>query len=93
MFANLSIRNHPGLLIGNLWGLNEGPAYEMYMDDQRLENMKDLSDTARAMAAGGDVTEGKYILEQSKDTYMRDVQGFDLVGSGGSGNNTGGGGK
>jgi hypothetical protein len=91
--AKLSIQNHPGLLIGNLWGLNEAPAYEMYMDDQRLENMKDLSDTARAMAAGGDIAEGKYILQQSQSTYMRDVQGFDLVGSGGSGNNTGGGGK
>ena len=45
------------------------------------------------MAAGGDIGEGKYILEQSKDTYMRGVDGFDLVGSGGSGNNTGGGGK
>jgi len=81
--ANLSFKSHPGLLFGNFLGLNSATAYQMYLDDQRQEEMTDLSDTAHAMALGGDLTEGKYILQQSQDTYMRRSDDFGPTGSGG----------
>jgi len=37
-------------MFGNLLGLNSPVAAQMYQDDERLRNMSDLSDTARAMA-------------------------------------------
>ena len=49
----LTFRNHPGLAIGNLFGLNEGVARQMFYDDERLSSMADLADTAHAMAQGG----------------------------------------
>jgi hypothetical protein len=89
--VNLSLQSHPGLMFGNLLGLNSPVAAQMYQDDERLRNMSDLSDTARAMAAGGDLTEGKYILQQSQETYMRAPDDFGPTGA--AGGNTGGWGK
>ncbi len=89
--ADLSFKLHPGLNIGNFLGLNSGIAAQMYYDDQRLENMKDLADTARAMAAGGDAAEGKEILQLSQETYLRGSDDFGPTGAAGS--NTGGWGK
>jgi hypothetical protein len=68
---NLSLRAHPGLLIGNILGLNGSVAEQMLRDDERLANMADLADTAHAMRAGGASAEGSYILQESRDTYMR----------------------
>ncbi len=79
--ADLSLKNHPGLHFGNFLGLNSATAYQMYLDDQRLENMSDLADTARAMSAGGDPGEGSYILRQSQDTYMRRSDDYGHAGS------------
>lgn len=90
--VSLSYKLHPGLGIGNLMGLNDAPAYEMFLEDERLANIADLTDTARSIAAGGDRAEGEYILQQTQDTYMRPDQGFIWNGPGGGGN-AGGGGK
>jgi hypothetical protein len=90
--VSLSYKLHPGLGIGNLAGLNDAPAYEIFLEDERLANMADLNDTAKAIATGGDLAEGKYILEETQDTYMRTDQGFNWSGPGG-GVNGGGGGK
>jgi hypothetical protein len=68
---DLSFKSHPGLNFGNIFGLNSGPAYDMYLDDQRLENIKELTDIAHAMSRGGDAAEGTYILQQTQNTYMR----------------------
>ena len=69
--VDLTFKSHPGLLIGNLLGLNAATAYRMYLDEQRQSNMADLADTAHAMAQGGDFAEGAYIKRQSDSTYMR----------------------
>jgi hypothetical protein len=90
--VSLSYKLHPGLGIGNIAGLNDAPAYEIFLEDERLANIADLKDTARAIANGGDLAEGKYILEETQDTYMRADQGFNWSGPGG-GVNAGGGGK
>jgi hypothetical protein len=89
----LSFAAHPGLNFGNILGLNEGPATQMYQDDQRKANMDDLSDMAHAMSRGGDAAEGAYILQQSQSTYMRPDDGFNWSGPGGGGTNSGGWGK
>jgi hypothetical protein len=90
--VSLSYKLHPGLGIGNLGGLNDAPAYEIFLEDERLANIADLNDTAKAIATGGDLAEGKYILEETQDTYMRTDQGFNWSGPGG-GVNAGDGGK
>jgi len=89
--ASLSFKNHPGLMFGNFLGLNSAVAAQMQQDDERLQNMSDLADTAHAMSLGGDAAEGRYILQQSQSTYMRGLDGFGPTGA--AGGNTGGGGK
>jgi len=89
--ADLSFKSHPGLEFGNILGLNSSVATQMYQDDQRLRSMDDLYDTAHAMSLGGDAAEGRYILQQSQETYMRDLDGFGPTGLAGS--NAGGPGK
>lgn len=104
--VNLSFKNHPGLGFGNILGLNSGIAYDMYLDDERLSDMNDLTDTARAIARGGDAAESKYILQESQETFMRPIEqtwggpggngGFSGGGWGGpdgNGGNSGGGGR
>jgi hypothetical protein len=90
--ANLSFKRHPGLLIGNILGGNSDVAYQMYLDDQRQANMEDLTDTARAMARGGDTAESEYILKESQETYMRPIEET-WTGPGGNGGFSGGGGR
>lgn len=77
---DLSFKSHPGLAIGNVLGLNEGPARQMMYDDMRLKNIEDLNETAYSMAQGGDPEEAKYILQATQDTYMRTEDGFGPVG-------------
>jgi hypothetical protein len=89
--ADLSFKSHPGLNFGNVLGLNTSTALQMYQDDQRLKNMDDLYDTAHSMSLGGDAAEGRYILQESQETYMRDLDGFGPTGLAGS--NAGGWGK
>ena len=89
--ASLSFKSHPGLMFGNFLGLNSAVAAQMQQDDERLQNMSDLADTAHAMSLGGDSAEGRYILQQSQNTYMRGLDGFGPTGA--AGGNTGGGGK
>jgi len=90
--VSLSYKLHPGLEIGNFAGLNDNAAYAIFLDDERLANIADLTDTARSIAAGGDKAEGEYILQATQDTYLRPDAGFNWGGPGG-GANGGGGGK
>ena len=87
---DLSLRNHPGLLIGNLFGLNSDFAKQMMQDEERLSAIDDLTDTARAMARGGDPAEAKYILQASQDAYMQNAPLWTWNGPGGNGGNSGG---
>jgi hypothetical protein len=90
--VDLSFKNHPGLAIGNIFGLNDAVARDMFYDDERLTNMADMSDTAHAMARGGDNAEAQYILQETQDTYMR-TPDTTWGGPGGGGGFSGGGGK
>jgi hypothetical protein len=89
----LSLKAHPGLRIGNIFGLNSGVAYQMYLDDEKQANVADLTDTAHAMALGGDAAEGRYILQATQDTYMQPGTDMTWTGPGAGGGFSGGGGK
>jgi len=90
--VSLSYKYHPGLGFGNLLGLNDHPAYEMYLDDVRQADIADLADTAHAVARGGDAAGSAYILQQTQDTFMRPADDWTWSGPGG-GLNGGGSGK
>ena len=87
---DLGFKNHPGLRIGNIWGLNEGLAKAMLEDEDRLSAKDDLTDTAHAMARGGDPEESKYILQATQDAYMQNSPLWTWNGPGGNGGNSGG---
>ncbi len=67
----LSFAAHPGLHIGNFVGLNSGLAYEMYLEEERVQNIADLKDTAYAVAVGGDPEEARAILDATRDAFIR----------------------
>jgi hypothetical protein len=90
--VSLSYKYHPGLGFGNLLGLNDRPAYEMYLDDVRQADIADFTDTAHALARGGDAAGSSYILQQTQDTFMRPADDWTWSGPGG-GLNGGGAGK
>jgi len=90
--ADLSLKRHPGLILGNYFGLNSGIAYQMYLDDLRLAEMQDLNDTAHAMSLGGDKAESDYIMKESQATFMRPIEET-WNGPGGGGGFSGGGGR
>jgi hypothetical protein len=90
--VNLSFKAHPGLLFGNILGLNSSVAYQMYQDDLRKDALNDFSDEAHAMARGGDKAESDYILQASQETFMRPVEEI-WGGPGGNGGFSGGGGR
>jgi hypothetical protein len=89
----LYFKRHPGLIIGNILGLNSSPkpgspAYQMMVDDERRTNMDDLTDTAHAISQG-DAAGASYILQQSDATYMRGGGTWDWSGTGRVGGLTG----
>jgi hypothetical protein len=69
---DVGFRDHPGLRAGNFFHDNEPQAYEMYLEDERLDNINDLTDTALAMTVGGDKAEGDAILKAERQTYNRE---------------------
>jgi hypothetical protein len=69
--ADAALKANPGLAFGNLGGTNSRIAALMVLDQQRLEDMADLSDTASMAAAGGDKTEKDYVLRVSQDIFSR----------------------
>ena len=70
----ISFKNHPGLLIGNIFNLNGPFAYAMIKDEEARSANDDMKATAYAMAVGGDPAEAKAILEATDETYMRDEE-------------------
>jgi hypothetical protein len=61
---DLSFKDHPGLRVGNFFNLNSGLALEAALKDQRTADRMDLTDTAFAMAVGGDSSEAE-VLQNS----------------------------
>jgi hypothetical protein len=91
--VNLSFASHPGLIFGNILGLNSSVAYDMYKDDERLENINEMTDLAHAMSLGGASAEGTYILQQTQNTYMRTDDTWNLSAPGPGAGTLGGWGK
>ncbi|HEY1765090.1 MAG TPA: hypothetical protein VGF85_09210 [Opitutaceae bacterium] len=89
---DLSFKSHPGLLFGNILGLNSGVAYQMWLDEQREAALNDFADESHAMDRGGDKAESQYILQASQETFMRPVEPV-WNGPGGNGGFSGGSGR
>jgi hypothetical protein len=68
---DLSFKEHPGLRIGNIFNLNSGIAYQAALSDQRMSDRKDLTDTAYAMAVGGDSSEAEVLQNSIIDESFR----------------------
>jgi hypothetical protein len=69
---DIGFRDHPGLRVGNFFKDNVPQAYEIFLEDDRLANIKDLTDTALAMTVGGDKAEGDAILRAERQAYNRE---------------------
>lgn len=69
--AALAFREHPGLLIGKPFHLNEVEAYQAFLRDDWRRTKSDYFDMAHAMAQGGDRDEGRMILEEINDLDLR----------------------
>jgi hypothetical protein len=68
---DLSLKDHPGLRIGNFFNLNSGLALEAALKDQRMADRSDLSDTANAMAVGGDPSEAAVLQDSIIDESFK----------------------
>lgn len=66
----ISFRRHPGLVVGNQFGLNADAAYEMFLEDDWRATKGDYRNMAQAMLLGGDQSEAK--------TIIKDVDSADL---------------
>jgi len=69
--ADIALRQHVGLKIGNLGGLNDPVALMMYQEQDRLNSMTELAADAAAAKRAGDTAASDYILRQSNRTYYR----------------------
>jgi hypothetical protein len=70
---DLGFKDHPGLLIGNFFGLNKAAAYQAFLEDEHTAWNHEMADTALAMAAGGDFDEAKTILSFTDGSAYRDL--------------------
>ena len=68
---DLSFKDHPGLRVGNFFNLNSGLAFEAAMKDQRMADRSDLTDTAYAMAVGGDPSEASVLQDSIIDESFK----------------------
>jgi hypothetical protein len=68
---DLSLKDHPGLRIGNFFNLNSGLAFEAAIKDQRTADRSDLTDTAYAMAVGGDPSEAEVLQDSIIDESFK----------------------
>jgi hypothetical protein len=68
---DLSFKEHPGLRVGNFFNLNSGLAFEAALNDQKMADRRDLTDTAYAMAVGGDPSEAMVLQDSIIDESFR----------------------
>jgi hypothetical protein len=69
--ADLALRRHRGLALGNLGGLNQPVALMMYQEQERLDNIADLKDDAKTAKRSGDSAGADYISREAARTYYR----------------------
>jgi hypothetical protein len=76
--ARMMFKKNPGL---NLFGfmpfasLNAPIALQMFDEEERLQNIADLRDSAITIRRGGDAGEGDFIKKQTQQTFKHDVWG------------------
>lgn len=68
--TSLGMKRYAGLNFGPFSSLNRRYALAMYQEEERLQNMADLNDTANAIGRG-DAEAGTYIRRTTSETYMR----------------------
>lgn len=68
--TNLSLARNPGLNLGNVLGLNRPIAMAMYAEQERLNNMAEMDDTAESIGRA-DAAAGAYLKRVTDETFMR----------------------
>ena len=68
--AGLALERNPGLKYVPFSSLNHAVAAAMYQEQERLDNIADLHDTARTVGVA-DKADGAYIKRITDETYMR----------------------
>ncbi len=66
----LSFHEHPGLHLGNFHDLNKNEALVLFTDEERLDNIQEFRDTARAFEAGGDLAEANAIRTATARAFI-----------------------
>ena len=69
--ADLGMKRYAGLNFGPLSSLNRGVGVAMLQEQERLNNMAELTDDARTARRAGDKAAADFISKQSQETYMR----------------------
>jgi hypothetical protein len=72
--TDLALSRYYGLNFGNVFGLNRPIALAMYQEEERLQNMAELRDTARTVGVASQ-EDSAYIKRVSDETFMR-TSGF-----------------
>ncbi len=68
--TSLAMQRYAGLNLGPFSRLNRPIALAMYQEQERVDNMADLEDTARTISVG-DKAAADYIRRESASTFMR----------------------
>jgi len=74
--AKVGMKRYPGLALTPFaWlnAMNYGVAKEMYLEDERLRKISDLTETANSIGRGGDTVESEYIKRETQDAYLRPI--------------------
>ncbi len=58
---DLALKRNPGLKFGNIFGLNNGMALAMYMEQERLDNLAAMADVAANARRAGDTANANAI--------------------------------
>jgi hypothetical protein len=78
--VELSLKEHPGLRIGNIFGLNNGIAYETAIREAMFADRMDIVDTTLAMAVGGDKGEAEAMQQALIDESFENGEQVGPVG-------------
>jgi hypothetical protein len=76
----LSLKEHPGLRIGNIFGLNNGIAYQTAIREAMFADRMDIIDTTLAMAVGGDKEEAEAMQQALIDESFENGEQVGPVG-------------
>ncbi|MDB6128354.1 MAG: hypothetical protein JWM35_2250 [Verrucomicrobia bacterium] len=69
--TDIGMKRYAGLNFGPFASLNRPIALAMVQEQERLDNIAELSDDARTARRAGDTATANYILKQSQQTFLR----------------------